>query len=98
MKTLKGKDKSLDRSRRKVVKLAYTMPALIGLGMLVPTESEAKRHGRGGRHHGSCSSIRRHCNNGWGNGDQGAPGKSYWHNNAENGPKSYTRNKCDWKK
>ena len=29
-----------------------------------------------------------HDNNGWGNGDQNAPGNSGDHNNAENGPKS----------
>ncbi len=51
--------------------------AVVGAGMatlMTPTASTANCYGKRSRH----------GNNGWGNGDQRAPGKSLRHNRAEN--------------
>lgn len=61
-------------------KSAYISPVLIALGSL-------NAHASGSRGDDSSSGIRSstlHGNNGWGNGDQCAPGNSQNHNSAEN--------------
>ena len=73
------KNKTCDVSRRDLLKKAYVAPVVIALGTMTSvSELEAKM----GRKHGSSSLS--HDNNGWGNGDHDAPGKSGKHNNAEN--------------
>ena len=69
---MKDLDKSTcDESRRNILKKAYVAPALVALGnMSLATNLHAKG-----------SSLE---NNGWGNGDQNAPGNSGPNNNAEN--------------
>ncbi len=63
-------DNTCDESRRSLLKKAYVAPAVVALGtMTLSTEMSGS------------SSLQ---NNGWGNGDQSAPGNSLPHNNAEN--------------
>ncbi|MEA3373231.1 MAG: hypothetical protein U9Q62_06005 [Campylobacterota bacterium] len=89
MKTLKDQN---DR-RLFLKKAAYVIPTVVGLGYLTqPTASNAMgRRGGGGGHatyvasnEATGSSFKRNCNNGWGNGDDCAPGNSLFNNNAEN--------------
>jgi len=60
-----------DTSRRKILKKAYVAPTLIALGSMTLTTSL----------NAGSSSLQ---NNGWGNGDQKAPGNSLYKNRAEN--------------
>ncbi|MDD2837511.1 MAG: hypothetical protein PHX59_01005 [Sulfuricurvum sp.] len=87
-------------ARRSFLKRSvYVAPALIMLGEL-SAHASGNCHNAGGHHEGShghngsgnaastlnCKPVN-NChkgNNGWGNGDQDAPGKSLHHNNAEN--------------
>jgi len=83
-------------SRRGFLKKSvYIAPALIALGQLSANATygsysnggnscDSNSHG-GGSHSGvkGCAS-KLNANNGWGNGDQCAPGNSGSHNNAEN--------------
>lgn len=67
-------DKSIDEKRRSLLKKAYVAPTVIALGTLVtPNTGNA-----------SSSLSTKHKDNGWGNGDDPAPGNSKHHNRAEN--------------
>ncbi len=80
------KDFDKGESRRRFLKTAgkfaiYTPPAL-----MVMSNANAK--------YMKCSVgviRKRKRNNGYGNGDQRAPGRSFRHNQAENGPKQHRR-------
>ena len=86
MKTLNTQN---DR-RSFLKKAAYVVPTVMGLGYLIqPTETSAQGRKGGGKSYvasnRSCgSAFKRFQNNGWGNGDDTAPGRSRFKNNAEN--------------
>ena len=72
-------DEKTEESRRKFLKTAgkfavYTPPAL-----MVISQANAKKMAKSGG-----MIYRMKCDNGFGNGDQCAPGNSLPHNNAEN--------------
>lgn len=62
----------MNKSRRILLKKAYVTPTLIALGTMTLTTSLKGSSSLSGG------------NNGWGNGDQDAPGNSGSNNNAEN--------------
>lgn len=71
-------------------KTAYIAPVLVMLGSLNAQACETG-HNHGSdktasslQPHNNCKSCDHKGNNGWGNGDQNAPGNSLTHNNAEN--------------
>lgn len=68
---MESKNEIFDESRRHILKKAYVAPAIIALGSMT---LNAKSSGS--------SSL--HRDNGWGNGDHHAPGKSLRRNRAEN--------------
>jgi len=63
----------MNTSRRSLLKKIYVAPAVIALGSMVLTTNV-----------NGASSLSKKGNNGWGNGDQSAPGNSLNNNNAEN--------------
>ena len=79
---MENKRDIVDESRRNILKKAYVAPAIVALGsMTFATDSSASGHAhKNGGSSLSCGSG----NNGWGNGDQRAPGNSLYHNRAEN--------------
>ena len=73
-------------SRRSVVKAAWSAPVIVALGMN-PIAAFARGAGSSTDMGGSAAPIEKpKGNNGFGNGDQDAPGGSGPNNNAENGP------------
>jgi len=70
------KSEVCDTSRRQLLKKTYMAPVVIALGTLT-SQAEAYKDRK-------CNSSSLHRDNGWGNGDDYAPGKSGPHNNAEN--------------
>lgn len=72
---MEDKQDVFDESRRNILKKAYVAPAIVVLGsMTFATDSSA----------GGSSLKSKSGNNGWGSGDQKAPGRSLYRNRAEN--------------
>lgn len=82
---------SVESRRGFLKKSVYMAPALIMLGSLNSYASgngDSKSHTNSKGPGNSCLKA----NNGWGNGDQNAPGHSGSHNNAENSQKDKVNN------
>ncbi len=71
-------------TRRDVVKAAWTVPVIVALGMNpIQAFARGNSNSSSASNGGSVAQIS-NCNNGFGNGDQCAPGNSGPNNGAEN--------------